>query len=430
MSYCPSPLRYAAVVSTGTEILQGLYADTNSRFIAEQLSLLGLKVVVTAAAPDDAQAVERLLRFAASQADLVVCTGGLGPTEDDVNREAFARVFGVELVRDQKAIDMMRERFAARGTGQMPANNEVQALVPAPAQVLYNQWGTAPGFFLPAQGEGSYPNCSLLALPGPPKEMTSMFRELALPILRQEVGGDCFVRTCTIHTIGKAESYINERTHDLFRKNPDVFYTVLAKGYGVDIRITPHAHSQEQVEELMKEFEGLTLERIGRENIWGFDGETLQETVGKLLLEQGKTISAAESCTGGLLAKMLTDVSGSSGYLEQSFITYSNDAKHRLLGVHKSTLNEYGAVSEQVARQMAEGVRKASGADIGVGITGIAGPTGATQDKPVGLTYLAVATEGGICAERLRFLGDREINRFQASMAALNLVRKVLLGLI
>lgn len=420
----------AAIISTGTEILQGLYMDSNARWLAEQVNRLGIEVVLILASPDDGSHVENALRFACSQADLVICTGGLGPTVDDVNRDVFARVFSAPLTEDARAVEMMFERFKARGR-VMPTSNNVQALVPTGCTVFHNDWGTAPGYFLPPASERGVTSCcsdcALIALPGPPREMAPMFAKYAEAILAERSGGLGFVRTLTIHTVGRAESDVNEHTADLFSRNPDVTFTLLAKGYGVDARVTARATSQSQMDALLAEYRDLVSSRIGRDDIYGIDDDMLNVVVARQLTEQKRTICVAESCTGGLINKMLTDIPGSSDFLKHGFVTYSNEAKSRWLGVRPNSLKQFGAVSEKVAREMAEGARRAGEADIGLAVTGVAGPTGGTPDKPVGLIWVAVASDRATQAAQFRFLGDREGNRTLAATAALNLVRKTLL---
>ncbi|MBX7244551.1 MAG: competence/damage-inducible protein A [Candidatus Sumerlaeaceae bacterium] len=422
-------LHRAAIISTGTEILQGLYADTNARYLAEQLSGLGMDVVLTAAAPDEAEELETLLRHAAARADLIICSGGLGPTEDDVNRDVFAKVFGVELVRDEKAVAMMRQRFESRGR-TMPERNEVQALIPKGAQTFYNEWGTAPGFFLPPEAPRLAPgHCALMALPGPPKELAPMFEKDGLTVLGERAGGGkLFVRTRTVHTFGVAESELGTLTRDLFRRDPAVKYTILAKTYGVDFRITARATTREEMNARIAAFEAETRSRVGEKCIYGADTTTMPEAVAALLLEKKATVAAAESCTGGLVSKMLTDISGSSAYLRESYVVYANEAKERILGVKAETLATHGAVSEETAREMADGVRRVSGADFGISVTGIAGPTGGTDDKPVGLTFVGLSSAHKTIAMRHVFLADREQNRNLAALTALNLLRRELLG--
>lgn len=419
-----------AIISTGSEILQGLYADTNARYLSEQLSALGGEVVLIAAAPDSADELRRILEYAVGRADLVICSGGLGPTADDVNREVFAEVWRVNLVRNEQAVEMMRERFRARGR-EMPPANEVQGMVPAGAIVLQNQWGTAPGFFLSAGAGGpGAPECALLALPGPPKELIPMFETLALPLLRERIGGAVVVRTRTIHTYGRPESELGALTRDLFRRDPAVGFTILAKTYGVDFRVTVRGKDRNSVDALLAQYEYETLQRVGRECVYGFDDDTMASAVAGLLIASGVTVTVAESCTGGLVAKLLTDTPGSSAYLRQAVVTYANEAKEALLGVRPETLRLHGAVSEACAREMAEGARRAAGGpDYALAITGIAGPTGGSAQKPVGLVYVALASDRPtVCIER-RFLDDRDQIRLHAALTALDLLRRTLLGL-
>lgn len=420
-------LTTAAIISTGTEILQGLYADTNARWLAEQLSAEGIEVRLSAAAPDDAEEIESLLRYAAQRADLVICSGGLGPTADDVNREVFARVFGVALVQDERAVTMMRERFARRGR-EMPENNLVQALVPEGAIVLYNEWGTAPGFFIPpAEERGSghvhAPSCALLALPGPPRELYAMFRELALPLLRERIGARRYVLKRVIHTFGAPESEVGQYVHDLFATTADYAYTMLAKPHGIDIRIVVRASTLEEATQRLNELEKETRRRVPPELIYGYDEETLPAVVAKMLTNHHIRLAVAESCTGGLVSKLLTDIPGSSAFFVQGLVTYANEAKMRLLGVHPTTLEKHGAVSEHTARAMAEGARQIADADYALAITGIAGPSGGTAEKPVGLTYIALADRANTNVQRFVFGGDREFNRMFAALTALNWLR-------
>lgn len=420
----------AAVISTGSEILQGLYADTNARYLAEQLSSIGIEVVLTAAAPDDEARLEKLLHFAAQEADIIICSGGLGPTEDDVNREVFARVFGVRLVQDHAAVAMMERRFKSRGR-EMPVSNSIQALVPESATVFQNEWGTAPGYFLPAgadKNDGGVGNgTSLIALPGPPRELIPMFEQCVLPVLKQHAAGAAFVRTTTIHTFGRPESDLNECTRSLFRRDDDVVFTILAKTYGVDFRVTAHGSSEAVVAARIDKYRALVTQCVGEADVYGFDDETLADAVAAKLTEAGETVTCAESCTGGLLAKMLTDISGSSAYFKQGLVTYANEAKQRLVAVTRETLANHGAVSAKTAREMAAGALNSANADYALAITGIAGPTGGSADKPVGLTYIALAAgDRDVKVQEHRFLGDRDQVRLTAALTALDMLRREL----
>ncbi|MGI8907704.1 MAG: competence/damage-inducible protein A [Candidatus Sumerlaeaceae bacterium] len=422
--FAPS-LRTAAVVSTGTEILQGLYPDSNAWYLSQQLTSIGVRVVAILTGPDDETILHQILEHAQKLADIVIITGGLGPTEDDVNRFVLARLWNVTLKKDALAVAMMRQRFEVRGQGEMPESNEVQALVPDMSEVFYNEWGTAPGFYIPPTTV--YP--ALMALPGPPKEMQPMFEQNGLPLLRRFVAGKVFLRTRTLHTYGSSESSVNDRCRDLFHADPHVGMTILAKPYGVDLRISASADSEVQVDALLQSFEQNIRQRVDASEIYGVDDETMQSAVAALLVKNGITIAAAESCTGGLIAKLLTDIPGSSAYLRQSHIVYADEAKISVVGVQPQTLEQFGAVSEQVATELADGVRRLAGSSIGIGVTGIAGPSGGTLDKPVGLTYIALSDAAGSLVRKYQFPGDRELNRVSAAQSAFLLLRNRLLTL-
>ena len=417
----------AAIISTGTELLQGLYVDTNAHWLAAQLTSEGIEVNLIAAAPDRATELESLLRYACSRVDLIVCSGGLGPTADDINREVFARVFETSLVEDPHAVEMMRARFQRRGR-VMPESNLIQARVPHNAIVLYNEWGTAPGFFippLPGTEGGKESRCrpALLALPGPPRELQPMFKERALPVLRSWLGPRRFVRTRTLHTFGAPESELGEYVRELFATTSEVSFTMLAKPHGVDIRIVARGKTEQEVAARLAELEAETRKRIPPRYIYGCDEDTLPSVTADLLIKKRLRLACAESCTGGLISKFLTDVPGVSACFLAGIVTYANEAKEKLLGVSAESLQCFGAVSEPVAREMATGALAVSDADIAVAVTGIAGPTGSTDEKPVGLTYIALATREAVSVQRYVFTGDREFNRTFAALTALNWIR-------
>lgn len=417
-----------ALLSTGSEILQGQYADTNARFLAETLTLSGLAVTTIIAAPDDPNAIERALRFAAANADLVICTGGLGPTLDDVNRFVFEQVFNRTLLRDEQAMHEMERRFQTRAQGPMPEANNVQALLPEGCIPFYNQWGTAPGFLIPPTGKGDLPHCALLALPGPPSEMMPMFTELVMPALQKHLPAGRLGGIRTLHTYGHAESYVGALVADLFQPATGVEFSILAKRHGVDLRICAVGTSKAQVDERLTEYENLVRARLHPGMIYGLDDDTLAKAVGELLKNQKAWVTTAESCTGGMVAQMLTEVAGSSAYVGECHVTYSDEAKIRVLGVKPKTLKLFGAVSEQTAIEMAEGARRVSGADYAISITGIAGPDGGTPEKPVGLVYIAIAGPGGTKTGRNQYLADRDGIRLHSAQTSLNMLRLVLLS--
>lgn len=421
--------RTAAIVSTGTEILQGMYPDTNAQWLAQQLCALGLRVVAMTQAPDTPAGVDAALRFAASRADLVVCSGGLGPTLDDVNREVFAHAGGANLVFDAKVLSMIHERFSARGRA-VPAGNDCQAWVPEGATIFYNDWGTAPGWFLPSIAERNLENpqavtAAILALPGPPMELQPMFARWALPLLRGRVsGGAQVVRTRTLHIYGYAESVIGTCVAPFFNMRDDVVFTILVRPMGIDLRLTANAASEAQCDAIIADVEAQVCAAVPDDAVFGADSDTLAQVVGELLIAKNLTVTTAESCTGGLIAKMLTDTPGSSAYFKEGCVAYENSVKENRLGVRPETLATYGAVSEETACEMAEGARRKTGADYAVAATGIAGPDGATDGKSVGLVYVAVAGPSGTQVLRHVFLFDREGNRTHAALSALALLRK------
>jgi len=410
------------ILSTGTEIMQGLYPDTNAQWLSSQLMALGLPVSCHSAVGDSVQELASHLDVIARRCDVLIVTGGLGPTEDDVNRYAIARVYNVELSEDETVVAQMRERFARRG---IPFNdaNRVQAMIPRGARVLYNEWGTAPGFVI----EVEVGLATLIALPGPPREMQPSFDRYVRPYLMERFQpGDRFI-TLTLHTIALPESEINSTLRDLFDNDSDVAIGLLAQHGKVDIRLTAQGPNEDNVRRRLGEFRRQIEKRLDAESIYGADEESLDSVVGELLKSQHLTISVAESCTGGMITSRLTNIVGASSYLLEGFVTYSNEAKIARLDVPQELIRQYGSVSRQVARAMAEGVRRVARTDLGLSATGVAGPTGGTPDKPVGLVYLGLAWGNDSVVVERRFLGNRNENRTYSVNAALDLLRRHLL---
>ncbi|HOE95915.1 MAG TPA: competence/damage-inducible protein A [Candidatus Sumerlaeota bacterium] len=415
------------IFSTGTEILQGHATDRNSPTISGRLLEAGLPTARHVAIADRADALQEALTEASARADLIITTGGLGPTGDDLNRHVVAAVWGRALVEDPDSLERIRARYQRRGR-VMPESNRVQALIPAGAEVLSNENGTAPGFYLEPGPDG--PRATLIALPGPPREMAPMLDKEALPRILRRFGVERVrFRAINYHTACIAESAINELVHDLFAYDERVNFALLAKMSLVDIRLTLMARDEAANDELQARWEALVRERLGEYNIFGCDNDTLESVVGGLLRERRQTLTTAESCTGGRLAGRITDVAGSSEYFREGFITYANEAKMARMGVMPDLLARFGAVSAEVAEAMATGAREVAGTDWAVSITGIAGPGGGSPDKPVGLVYLGLAGPDGIVhSRRHHFLGDRADVRHQAVVAALDLLRRGLLG--
>jgi nicotinamide-nucleotide amidase len=418
------------IISTGTELLQGYYTDRNSPWISAQLHEMGLATARHMALPDKAEKLREGLALAAREADLVITTGGLGPTGDDLNRQVIADIWGIGLEENAEALERIQERYRRRGR-QMTDNNRVQALIPRGGVPLQNDNGTAPGFYIDARRLGSAaPRASLLALPGPPKEMQPMFAAQAASLVSEQFGGRSVrLRTLTLHTACIPESQIDAAVKDLFEAEPLVNFALLAAMGHVQIRLTFMAADDTANAELEQIWREKIYSRIGVDSIYGEQDDTLEVVVGRLLAERKQTLALAESCTGGLLAGRLTDVPGSSDYLLEGCVTYSNAAKQARLGVAHDLLAAHGAVSAEVAGAMAEGIQATAGSDWALSVTGIAGPGGGTAEKPVGLVFLGVAgPEGAARVVRHQFLGDRATVRSQAVQAGLDLLRRAMLG--
>jgi nicotinamide-nucleotide amidase len=409
------------IVSTGTEILQGLYPDTNAQWMSARLVDMGLPVAYHAAAPDSKRALVEQLLVSTARSDVVLISGGLGPTEDDVNRFAIAEVYGLELAEDAGAVEGMRRYFERRKRPFREANR-VQALLPRGARVLYNEWGTAPGFLI----EGDAEHATLIALPGPPRELQPMFEKWVRPYLLSRYEPGERLRVLTLHTIQLPESEVNAAILDLWTADPRVNVALLAATGKVDIRLTGRAPEAE-VDRLLEEFRRRIEERLEPDAIYGVNEETLESVVGRMMNDQGLTIALAESCTAGMAASRLADVPGASKYLREAFVTYADEAKIERLGVAREVIERHGAVSAETAQAMAEGVRRVARTSLGLSITGIAGPTGGTPEKPVGLVFIGLAGEEGSTVVERRFLGNRNENRVYSVNAALDLVRRRLL---
>ncbi len=408
----------AYILSTGDELVRGRTLDRNAGEIAAALSAEGLTVVGMTTAGDEQPELVAAMRRACHAADIVVMSGGLGPTEDDCTRSAAAQAAGVSLRRDPALEAWLRERWAERGL-TMPRSNLRQADLPEGADAVPNAYGTAPGFRVEIDGS------HLFALPGPPREMRGVLADEVIPRIRRIAGpGDQVVQTRTVETFGARESDVGERIADLMGRDarPRVG-TTAARG---TIRVVLHAEGpQVEVAALLADGEAEIRRRLGK-LVFGVDGATLADVVGTRLLAMGTTVSCAESCTGGLLAGALTGVPGVSDVFPGAVVTYSNTEKTRLLGVPEELIATAGAVSEDVARAMAEGVRASFATDLGIAVTGIAGPAGGSVLKPVGTVHLALASAAGTTHRRVVLPGDRELVRELAVKCALDLLRRAL----
>jgi nicotinamide-nucleotide amidase len=419
----PGVLRRAAVIAVGSELLTPIRVDTNSLFITEQLNTLGIDVALKAVVGDDRAEIAHAVRTILDRVDLVLLSGGLGPTDDDVTREVVAEVLNRRLRERGDITERLRQRFAARGW-QMPEINRRQAMVPDGAEVIENPNGTAPGLWI------EHGDKVLLLLPGPPRELKPMLKRVIETNLVERAGGFT-LRRRIIRITGRTESHADEALQPLYaawaRLTMPIAATILAALGQIELHLSVRADSLEVAEAALDRAVSQVVDVLGNV-IYSTDGRQLEEVVGAMLADRGFHIAIAESCTGGLVTSRLTDVPGSSRYVRQAIVAYSNDAKSDLLRVPATLIAEHGAVSEPVALAMADGIRTGARADIGVGVTGIAGPGGGTPEKPVGTVAVAVVTKDASRARTMRFLGEREQVKFQASQAALDMVRRVIIG--
>ncbi len=409
----------AEIISIGNELLNGKTVNTNATFIARQLYEIGISIGWIQTIGDEASAIRQALELALQRAEVVVVTGGLGPTHDDITKKTVAEFFGKALIFREDLLEKVRERFARRGI-KMPEINRNQALVPEGVQLMDNPVGTALGMIFEQEGK------FIFVMPGVPREMKAMMEGSVIPFLQKRCP-ECRVQVNLFRTTGIPESSIYERIAKDLLEFSSYEIAFLPKFTGVDVRVIRRGKDITD-QDKFRRFTRMLYERIGN-FIYTTEDKELEEVVGELLRERNLTIAVAESCTGGLVQDKITDVPGSSDYFMGGLVTYSNEAKMKFLGVQKESLRQHGAVSEVVAREMAAGVRQAVGTDLAVSTTGIAGPTGATPTKPVGLVYIGLASKKMVFARKFLFGNDRRINKERAAQAALDLVRRYLQGL-
>lgn len=422
----------AIIISIGDELVLGQNVDTNSAWLSRQLAAVGCTVAAHLTVPDDQRLIEQAIVECGERSDFLVITGGIGPTADDLTRQALAVVMRQELVLNDLWLKRLEDFFRARGR-EMPPTNRIQAMIPTGATMIDNALGTAAGidatltFDRPVPGHSPRKHtCRVFSLPGVPKEMTAMFTRDVLPHIRQ-AGGGGVILSASLHTFGVGESSIAERLGDLMRRDRNPSVGTTASGGVVTLRINSRFESREKAQEELHRTIDACRAAVG-DLIYGEDDQTLQQVVGRMLAERKLTVTTAESCTGGLLAKLITDVSGSSEYFHAGFITYSNEMKYQRLGVSMEIINIHGAVSEPVVQAMANHAKRLAKADVALAISGVAGPTGGTAAKPVGTVCIALAHEGGTTARTFNFPGDREWVRDRAAKTGLTLLRFHLLG--
>ncbi len=407
------------LISVGTEILLGNIVNTNAAYLSEKCAQLGLSLYYQTVVGDNPDRLEETLKLALERSDIVILGGGLGPTKDDLTKEAAARVLGKKLVEDPRSREMIQKFFDTRGIKEITDNNWKQALVPEGAIVVDNDNGTAPGLIL-EEGEKI-----VILLPGPPGEMKPMFEKDIFPYLNQkqpEIIVSEMIKIC-----GMGESRVETMIADLIEKQTNPTIATYAKIGEVHLRLTAKAADEAAARKLMKPVIRELKVRFGGSIYTTNEKMTLEESVVQLLKEQDLTLTTVESCTGGLFTGRLVNVQGASEVLKQGFITYSNKAKRKLIGVKKLTLKEFGAVSDKTAKEMAKGAILTTGSDVAVSITGIAGPDGGTKEKPVGLVYIAVSVKGNMRVEEYHFTGNRMKIRESAVVAALTLLRTSIL---
>jgi nicotinamide-nucleotide amidase len=408
----------AEIIAVGSELLTPFRTDTNSLWLTDRLNSAGVEVKLKTIVGDDDARLEETIRDALKRSGVVVLTGGLGPTEDDITRKIAARALGRRLVLDENVLEDIRAKFLRWGR-KMPEINSRQAMVMEGAEVLPNPNGSAPGMYLEHDGR------VVVLLPGPPREMKPMFDERVFARLVERAGGLRVARR-VMRVAGLGESAVDERIAPVYTqyKNPQT--TILFNNSEIEIHLTAQGKSEAEAELLLDGLAGQIEERLG-DSIFAFRGEKMEEVVGLRLAVAGFTLATAESCTGGLVAHRLTEVPGSSSYFMEGVVTYSNEAKTRLLGVPAELIGARGAVSAEVAEAMAEGVKRRAGTDFGLSVTGVAGPGGGTEEKPVGLVYVALSDDAHTEHKRLMLPGDRHLIRWRASQFALDLLRRRLI---
>ena len=397
------------IITIGDEILIGQTLNSNASFIGKLLNENSLTVTSSSVIPDD------------KENEIVICTGGLGPTNDDVTLDAIVEAFNTELIENKEVLNDIEELFEKRGR-ELTKTNKEQALIPKISEPIRNQHGTAPGIYIEEK------NTAFAALPGVPIEMRHMMSEFIIPKLTEKFPTKIFTKNRTLLTTGIPESFLYDEIKSITGLIETGSLAFLPSQFGVRLRITSKESTEEKANEKIFEIEQQIRAKAGR-YIYGKDDDNLESVIGKLLKERGFRIAVAESCTGGLISSRITNIAGSSEYFERGIITYSNGAKVEHLGIDEDLLVKYGAVSMEVARLMAEGIKSVSGTDIGLAVTGIMGPTGATENKPIGLVYIGICDENVCTAKEFRFGDNRQLNKDRTSQAALEILRRHLLGI-
>ncbi len=409
----------AEIITVGTEILLGDILNTNCRYLSRELATMGIELYYQITVGDNEERLLKTLEESLSRSDMVICTGGLGPTEDDMTKETCAKFFGYDLVLHQPSLDQMMDRF--KKLGKIPTkNNEKQAYFPKEAYVLKNDNGTAPGCIMEKNGK------IIVVLPGPPREMEPMFENLVKPYLSKYT--EDVIESEVLRIVGVGESQVENDILDIIDAQTNPTIATYAKGYECTLRITAKAKTVEEARNLIKPMSD-EMKRRFKENLYATGETTMEEVVAKQLVDKNLKIAVAESCTGGMVSASLINYPGISSVLMEGCVTYSNEAKIKTLGVKPETLETYGAVSSQCAEEMAIGVAKRHNTNIGISTTGIAGPEGGSDEKPVGLVYFGIYINGKVISKKYNFFGDRQGIRNRATKTLLNDLRMELLNL-
>ncbi|MBU0477382.1 competence/damage-inducible protein A [bacterium] len=410
----------AEIITIGTELLTGSTTNTNASYLAEKLTSMGIETCFQTSVGDNYPHLESVLSEAIKRSEVIIVTGGLGPTVDDITKQAVSSVLKTRLILETSILSKI-ERFFKDRKKEIPSNNYNQALIIRGSMIINNETGTAPGLII-ERGKNT-----IILLPGVPRELKQMFEHTVSKYLGKKYSKNLVIKSRTLRTFGLGESDLDEKITHVTEKYSNPCIAFLAHTTEVDIKITAKAGNQGIADSLIADVETQIRDCLG-DCVFGADDETMEKIVAAILTLRNKTIAVAESCTGGLISNLLTNVSGSSAYFIESIIAYSNEAKIRLLHVSLHTIEEFGAVSSQTASAMAKGIKELAGTDYGLSVTGIAGPTGGTSEKPVGLVYIGLAHQNGVDTSEHKFFGTRDIIKQKAAQTALDTIRKYLIN--
>jgi nicotinamide-nucleotide amidase len=421
----------AQIICIGNEIMLGHIANTNAQFVSERLSKIGIKTAKHIDIPDIPDVIVSSIRKALNESQIVILSGGLGPTVDDITLECIAKTLDKKLIPNKKITQQIKTHFKNRRL-KMPKNNLRQALVPEGAIPIDNTIGTAPGLIIPIPSPFPLPKGErarvrgkvLIAFPGVPFELYPMFENTALPYLKKNFPTGLIIKSRLIKITGLAESKVDEMIEDILKISGNIEMGIYPHPEEIHVKITVTDKNEKSADLIINKIQKKISTRL-KDYIFGYDNEKLEEIIGKMLLKSKKTLAIAESCTGGLLANRITDAPGSSNYFKLGLVTYSNESKNKLLNIQIKTIKKYGAVSKEVASLMAKNVRILAEADYGIGISGIAGPSGATPKKPIGLVYIALSTKNKTICREFHFIGTRSLIKYKSTQAALDMIRNI-----